>query len=218
MAAALGDTELVRRHLDADPACIRTCVSPAYFPIRNPRAGGSIYQWTLGGMKTAHQVARAFGHDGVFQLLMERSPADLRLVVACELDDEDSVNDLLTARPDLAGSLSELDRRRLPEAANGNKTSVVRRMLAAGWPPNAPGQFGGTALHWAAWHGNAEMVREILRYEPDVQSRSNDWSATPLEWARHGTDNSWHRATGDYAAVTESLIRARGGTSGSARP
>ncbi len=218
MAAALGDVALVRRHLDADPACIRTCVSPTYFPMRNRRAGGSIYQWTLGGMKTAHQVARAFGHEDVFTLLTERSPADLRLVVACELEDDEASTRLLAAEPDLAGKLSDHDRSRLAEAANGNRTGVVRRMLAAGWPPNAPGQFGGTALHWAAWHGNAGMVREILRYQPDVQSRSNDWGATPLEWARHGADNSWHRATGDYPAVTESLIQAGGGTSGSARP
>src|SRR5262249_20682872 len=48
MAAALGDIELVRRHLDADPASIRTEVSERFFPKIDPRAGGSIYIWTLG--------------------------------------------------------------------------------------------------------------------------------------------------------------------------
>ena len=214
MAAGLGDLDLVRQFLDADPASLRTCVFDTWFPMRDPRAGGSIYRWTLGWMKTAHQVARGFGHEDVFQFLMDRSPADLRLVVACELDDEAAVRQLLAAQPDLAQSLSDLDRRRLSEAANGNRTGVVKLMLSAGWPPSAPGQFGGTALHWAAWHGNAAMVREILRYHPEVQSRSNDWSSTPLEWAGHGADNSWHRATGDYRAVTESLVQAGGGTSG----
>jgi len=218
MAAGLGAPELVRRHLDADPAALRTCVSDAFFPMRNPRAGGTIYRWTLGWMKTPHQVARAFGHAGVFQLLMDRSPADLRLVVACELGDDAEVARLRADQPDLAATLSETDQGRLAAAANGNQAGVVRRMLAAGWPPNARGQFGGTALHWAAWHGNAEMVAELLRYSPDVQSRQNDWGATPLEWASHGVENSWHRTTGDYPAVRERLGRAGGGTSRSGQP
>lgn len=218
MASALGDLDRVRRYLDADPAGIRTCVSAGYFPMRNPQAGGSIYRWTLGWMKTPHQVARDFGHAEVLELLMDRSPADLQLVVACETEDEAAIARLLAARPDLATHLPDLDRSRLSEAANGNHTGIVRLMLAAGWPPNAPGQFGGTALHWAAWHGNAEMVRDLLRYHPDVQSRSNDWGSTPLEWSEHGADNSWHRATGDYPAVRDSLLQAGGGTSGSAQP
>ena len=32
-------------------------------------------------------------------------------------------------------------------------------MLGAGWPVNARGKHGATALHFAAWHGNLEMVR-----------------------------------------------------------
>ena len=46
------------------------------------RAGGTIYIWTLGAGKSAHAVARAFGYEGVFRLLMERSPAALQLTVA----------------------------------------------------------------------------------------------------------------------------------------
>src|SRR5439155_10967359 len=74
MAAALGDLELVRRHLDADPACIRTSVSEQYFPKQDPRSGGTIYIWVFGWNKTPHLVAREFGHEAVLRLLMERSP------------------------------------------------------------------------------------------------------------------------------------------------
>jgi len=87
MAAALGDVELVRKHLDADPACIRMSVSDQYFPKRNLHAGGTIYIWTLGQHKTAHVVAREFGHEDVFRLLMDRSPEELKLAQACELGD-----------------------------------------------------------------------------------------------------------------------------------
>ena len=41
---------------------IRTRVSKDYFPMRDERAGGTIYIWTLGDGKTPHVVAREFGH------------------------------------------------------------------------------------------------------------------------------------------------------------
>src|SRR5579859_5219611 len=73
MATALGDVNLVRHHLDTDPACIRMSVSEAWFPKKDPRAGGTIYIWMLGANRTAHVVARDFGHEQVFELLMERT-------------------------------------------------------------------------------------------------------------------------------------------------
>src|SRR5438093_4896784 len=56
MAAALGNLDLVRQLLDADPACIRMSVSEQYFPKQEPRSGGTIYIWTLGQNKTAHVI------------------------------------------------------------------------------------------------------------------------------------------------------------------
>ena len=73
MAAALGDRELVRRHLDADPNCIRMRVSEEFFPMINPKAGGTIYQWTLGFFVSALDVSRKFGHPEVLRLLLERA-------------------------------------------------------------------------------------------------------------------------------------------------
>ena len=208
MAAALGDIELVRFYLDADPAAIRTSVSDPYFPMRNPHAGGTIYIWAFGRYKTAHQIARELGHDEIFRLLMERSPAELKLTQVCELGDEAALRDLLASRPDLVPSLSDEDRRRLPNAAQNNNNEAVRLMLTAGWPPEARGQHGATALHWAAWHGNAAMVREILRHHPSLELKSVDFNLAPLGWALHGSENGWHRDTGDYAVTLEALLEA----------
>jgi len=49
MASALGDADLVRKHLDVDPDCVQMRVSGESFPMINRRSGGTIYQWTLGG-------------------------------------------------------------------------------------------------------------------------------------------------------------------------
>src|ERR1700689_4387120 len=107
MATALGDVNLVRHHLDADPGCIRMNVSEEWFPKQDPRAGGTIYIWTLGSHRTAHSVARDFGHEDVFQLLMERTPEELKLALACELGDEAVFQKFLVKNPDAARTLSE---------------------------------------------------------------------------------------------------------------
>lgn len=208
MAAALGDLELVRRHLDADPASIRMSVSEQWFPKRDPRSGGCIYIWTLGGYKTAHVVAREFGHDDVLRLLLERSPEELKLSLACEVGDEALFRSLQASRPDLVRTLTGDDKRKLASAAESNNVAAVRLMLAAGWPTDARGAHGGSALHWASWHGNVEMVREILRYQRDVNVKGDDHDMTPLGWAIHGSENSWHREKGDYAGVVAALLTA----------
>jgi ankyrin repeat protein len=208
MAAALGDVDRVRRHMDENPKCIRMSVSPRWFPMQDPRAGGSIYIWTLGQHVTPHIVAREFGHDDVVRLILERSPEELKLAVACELGDESTFQRLLAARPNIAATLSDDDRRHLVSAAQNNNTNAVRLMLAAGWPVVVRGQHGGTPLHWAAWHGNAAMVREILRYDPPLELRGDDHDLTALGWALHGSENGWHRKTGDYAGVVDALMAA----------
>ncbi len=161
MAAALGDVDLVRQHLDSDPNCIRMNVSEEWFPKQNPRAGGTIYIWTLGAHRTAHSVARDFGHEDVYQLLLQRTPDDLKLSLACELGDEAAFHAYLSKHPDAAKTLSEADQRKLPDAAQTNNTQAVRLMLEAGWPVDTPGEMGATALHWAGFNGNAEMARQI---------------------------------------------------------
>jgi ankyrin repeat protein len=81
-------------------------------------------------------------------------------------------------------------------------------MLAAGLPVDARGQHGGTSLHWAAWHGNAKMVREVLQHHPPLEQVDSDFHGTPIGWTIHGSENGWHRETGEYAATIEALIQA----------
>jgi hypothetical protein len=209
MAAALGDLDLVRRHLDADPACIRMNVSWDWFPRQDPRAGGTIYIWMLGGWhRTAHSVARDFGHEDVFRLLMERTPEDLRFALACELGDEAIFEAFLKKNPHAAESVSEADQRKLPNAAQNNNHQAVRLMLQAGWPVDTRGDAGATALHWAGFHGAAEMARTILQHHPDLELKSIEYAGTALSWALYGSGNGWHRDTGDYVGTVRALLDA----------
>jgi len=42
----------------------------------------------------------------------------------------------------------------------------VRRHAECGLPVDARGQHNATPLHWAAFHGNCEMVKAILPFGP----------------------------------------------------
>jgi ankyrin repeat protein len=208
MAAALGDRDLVRRHVDSDPTCIRMRVNDEFFPMVNPKAGGTIYQWTLGFHVSAHQVARTFGHQHVLALLLERSPIDVRLIDACWMGDEPTVQTIRREHPAIVQSLSEADRRQVAHAARNNESAVVRLMLECGWPVDPKSQHQATPLHWAAFHGNAEMTETILRFGPPLEATDADFNSTPLGWAIHGSEHGWYCRTGDYGATVESLIRA----------
>jgi ankyrin repeat protein len=162
----------------------------------------------LGAKRTAHAVARDFGHEEVYQLLLDRTPASLKLALACDLGDEAAFRDLLALRPDLAATLSDAERRKLPDAAQSGNTKAVVLMLQSGWPVDTRGEMGATPLHWAAFNGNAEMAREILRFQPSLELKSDEYAGTALSWAIFGSGNGWNREKGDYVATVQALLDA----------
>jgi ankyrin repeat protein len=208
MAAALGDIELVRRHLDAAPGSIRMRVTEEFFPMISPKAGGTIYQWKLGWYISPHRVALKFGHEDVYRLLLDRSPPEVKLIEACWLDDEAALQALRAEQPDLSSRLPAGDQRQVAHAARNNETGVVRAMLKAGLPVDARGQHNATPLHWAAFHGNREMVEAILPFGPPLEVTDADFNGTPFGWAIYGSTEGWYRQTGDYAGTVEALLAA----------
>lgn len=208
MAVALGDVPAVRRYLDDNPAVVRTTVTAEYFPMRDKRAGGHIYLWTLERNRTAHEIARHFGHEDVLRLLMDRSPDDVKLVAAARLGDEALAREVTSRRPELAQNLPNEQRRKLVDAAQDGNAKAVRLMLAAGWPTDGRGHENATALHWAAFLGNAEMVRELLRHGAPVDVKGDNYNGTPLSWGIYGSTNSWTCKTGDYVGVVNVLLDA----------
>jgi FOG: Ankyrin repeat len=208
MAGALGDVALIGKHLDDDPECIHMRVSNEYFPMINHKAGGTIYQWTLGWYVSPHDAAKQFGREDAYRLLMERSPADVRLIASCWSADDSAVKKLLAENSGLVSNLSEAYRRQIAHAARNNNLAAVRIMLAAGLPVDEVGQHKATPLHWAAFHGNAEMAREILRCNPPLERTDADFNSAPLGWAIYGSQNGWFCETGNYAATVEALLNA----------
>ncbi len=208
MAAALGDAELVRKHLDDAPASVRTVVNERYFPKRNPRAGGTIYIWTLGGNKTAHEIARDFKHEDVFALLMSRTRAAFALAVLLELGQERDAKALIAKHPGIVLTLGEDELARLPVASMASNTTGVRLLLEAGWPVDATIPKRVTALHWAGFHGDVEIAKLLLARGAPLEVRDGEYDATPLGWAMHGSRFGWGRDESDYPGVVTLLLDA----------
>lgn len=153
-------------------------------------------------------MAREFGHENVFEFLLEHTPEDLKMTLACELGDADTFRHALAHRPDIVSRLSDDMARKLPDAAQSNNTRAVRLMLEAGWPVNTPGEMGATALHWAAFNGNAEMTADILRFGPALELKSIEYPSSALSWAIYASSNGWRRETGDFVTTVRLLLEA----------
>ena len=158
-----------------------------------------------------HQPAQSLlagGFGVVFRLLMERSPHELAVAAASEVGDEARARVLLNTRTIDPLQLNPRLVKRAVDAAERNDGGAVRRLLLAGWPVNAIGKHGATALHFGAWHGNSELVRETLAHRPSLETRDRDFNMTPLGWAFHGSLHGSNRDRGNYAAVVEALLSA----------
>jgi ankyrin repeat protein len=200
MAAALGHVELAAQLLETNPESIRMCVSPRWFPMQDRRAGGTIYIWTLGAGKGAHEIAREFGHDDVFRALMARTPASLQLAVACEIEDRHLVRELR----DRGTAVEAADHARLVAAASRDRTAAALLMLEAGWPAAAADE-GVTALHWAAFHANITLVSALLQRGAPTDVRDREYQGTPRQWAEHGPEHGGRGDAAGYARVLELL-------------
>ena len=209
LAAALGDLALLRRHLDADPGAIGMRVDQDWFPMIDTAAnGGHIYQWTLGFHVSAFDVARKRGHAEVLDLLLARAGPLERLLDALWCGDDAGVDAILAADPQLIAHAPEKVLHQVASAARNNNLVAVGAMLRRGFPVTALSQHGATPLHWAAFHGNADMVGEVLAYGPPIEAQDRQFQGTAMGWLIQGALNPWGFATGRYGDCATLLLDA----------
>ncbi|HEX5474696.1 MAG TPA: hypothetical protein VFX12_08560 [Vicinamibacterales bacterium] len=205
MPARLGDADLARRVLDADPDAIAARVNePGYAPVPPLH----IYCWTLGFLVSPHDVALKFGHREVYDLLVRRSPVRVRFVHAVMAGDEAGARAFLDRDPSMMTSLARADHSRLAHAIFDGRREAAYLMLRLGFDETAGAVDGGTALHAASWMGDVGLVEAILaRGRVPVESRDPVHRSTPLGWAAFGSVHRRARG-GDYAAVVDRLVAA----------
>ena len=141
---------------------------------------------------SAFDIARKRGHAEVLTLLRSRASALDRAMHALWCGDGDAADAALAEAPAAISTAPPEVLRQVADAARNNNTAAVAAMLARGFPVTATSQHGAMPLHWAAFHGNPEMLAEVLRYGPPLDMRDRDFNGTAMGWAIHGATGHWH--------------------------
>ncbi|QHT58865.1 hypothetical protein GXP70_01960 [Paenibacillus lycopersici] len=203
MACKLGDAELVRRLLEEDPDAIQAQVGKGEFTA----PGEHIYAYAIGPGARPLFLAGRLGREEIAELLLSYSSDEQRFLFACMQADAETVRLLLGKQPELIRSLKPEDRGVLADAAAEHRADAVRLMLDVGFDADArPEGSAMTALHRAALHGDAAIVRLLAERGASIAIR-NEFGGTPLNSCIWGSLH-FQDPAGDYAAVAEILVDA----------
>ena len=135
------------------------------------------------------------------------TPTD-RFLGACVTADGAEADALLRAHPDLLASLGEEEAATLLQAMADGHDAAVHLMLRLGWPLTSESEWGGTALHWAAWNGQVALVRALLQHGAPVNRRDSRYGSSPIAWAAHGSRHCERANDEDHPAVVHLLLDA----------
>ncbi|MES2179157.1 MAG: ankyrin repeat domain-containing protein [Gemmatimonadota bacterium] len=167
-----------------------------------------------GDGKTAYALAVRTGNVPVAAYLLEHgadstnvAPVD-DFIGACVRGGRDAALRLTAAHPGLLARMTVEDKHTLALAAEEDNQAAVRLMIDLGWDITAEGEWGGTALHHAAWHGRPEMTRLLLSLGAPVNFRDSSFGSSPLAWAAHGSVNGRAGHDDEYCEVVELLLDA----------
>ncbi len=131
-----------------------------------------------------------------------------RLLGACLSADEQTAQRIAQEHPTLIPSLTGSDAGTLLTALIDGRDEAVRLMLALQWPLTHESEWGGTALHWAAWNGRTDMVRLLLDHGAPVNVRDARYGSSPLAWTAHGSRYCARANDHDYPAIAHLLLDA----------
>ena len=219
MAVALRDRGLVDGCLREDPAALDSRINEGRFRVRHDGAHastaeaigdgrGDIYRWVLGHYLTPIEVAARLGYADIVDHLLAQASPKQRLLGACALADRATAERLVAEHPGIVSSLTASQQRAIAYRAYWNDTAAVALMVDLGFDPRAIGHDNGDTLHWAAFLGNADMVRVLLAHDPAISVRDAGYGGTALGWCVYGSMYGEKCKTGAFAEVARLLIDA----------
>lgn len=220
IAVGLRDAALVERCLRDDPeALAHRTWHGKYTTAHQGRAStpeeigdrrGDIYRWVFGHNVSALDAAHMLGFDDIReQLLRHASPVE-RLLAACAAADRAAAEAVLAAHPSLVAALTPEQATLLSGRAHANDTAAVALMLDLGFDARAPGTDTWEPIRWAAFHGNAEMTRLLLRHDPPLNTPDRAHGGTILGNCLYGALHGWSCETSpcDYPETVRLLVEA----------
>ena len=85
---------------------------------------------------------------------------------------------------------------------------VSEILIQSGANLKATSMFNATALHWAAWMGNADTVDLLITKGAQIEAKDSEFGVTPLYWAVHGFGPSGPRIKKDQVKAAKTLLLA----------
>jgi ankyrin repeat protein len=219
MAIGLRDADLVERCLRDDPEALNHRTGQGKYTVAHDgkRAAtreeigdrrGDIYRWVFDHNSSAVGAAGLLGYDDMVELLLRHASPAQRLLAACAKADRAAAEAVVASHPGVVAGLGRDQMRLIADRAHANDTAAVALMLDLGFDARVLGPDNADALHWAAFQGNAEMVRTLLRHDPPIGVKDASHGGTPLDWCVYGSVCGWAKNRGDFAAAARLLLDA----------
>jgi hypothetical protein len=148
------------------------------------------------------------GDRDIVALLLGRATPAQRLLAACASADRKAAQAVVESQPAVVATLSRDQMRLLVHKAHANDTAAVTLMIDLGFDPLVRGVEGWEAIRWGAFHGNAAMVRLLLRHRPPIGVPDPSYGGTLLGQCLYGSLHGWSRDSGDFASTVRLLLDA----------
>jgi ankyrin repeat protein len=169
---------------------------------------GDIYRWVFDHNISAVEAAARLGYNDIMELLLRDASPAQRLLAACATANRAAAEAVIVSQPGVVAGLTHDQMRLISDRAHAGDTAAVVLMLDLGFDARVAGPNYADALHWAAFLGNAQMVRALLRHNPPIGVREASYNGTPLDWCMHGSLHGWMRDKGDFATTAQLLLDA----------
>jgi hypothetical protein len=153
-------------------------------------------------------VARMLGFDDMLALLQRHATPVQRLLAACAAADRASAEAVVAEHSQIISTLTRDQARLISDRAHANDTAAVTLMLDIGFDARASHGSEFEAIRWAAFHGNADMMRALLRHNPPINTPDRTYGGTLLGNCLYGSIHGWHCDTGDYETTVRLLLEA----------
>ncbi len=205
MAVQLGDLELVRTVVAADPESLHARVGVGKLTA-GTSGGGHIYLYTLQNGRSPLYLAAELGRQEIYRFLLSHSSPVEKFLSGCLAADETTIREVLAEQPGIVASLPPEQMRLIADAAWAHKTEAVRLMLKLGFAVDARGDEESTALNRAAVRGFTDLIDLLLEHGASMELK-NAYGGKPLGACIWGAEN-FRDPKGDYVASVERLLVA----------
>ena len=167
-----------------------------------------------GDGKTAYLLARRAANQAVAEYLAGvgantsvMSPID-QFVEACLMNDASAARSWYVEHESVRASIAPGDVDVFMRTVETDCTDTVMLLLDLGWSLTDESPWGGTPLHWAAWHGSVNTARAFIARGAPLNVRDHAYGSSPIAWAAHGSRYSRRVADAQYVTMVELLITA----------